>query len=121
VGSAVSLGLAVEGVTTLMVDTMRPPAGAAPDLGGPFYLLLGGTLAGLTVAGFLAWRLLAPLESVYRRGGLALVSAFGTVLVMLVCIPINQTLGRAGLLGLIAISLAISVLLARRARRAGPG
>ncbi len=118
-GSAVSLGLAVEGMTTLLVDAMRPLPGAAPDLGGSFYLLLGGTLAGLTVAGFLAWRLLGPLESVYRRGSLAIVSAFGTVIVMLVCIPVNQTLGRTGLAGLIAVSLLVSVLLARRARTAG--
>jgi hypothetical protein len=105
-------------VTTLLVDTMRPPPGATPDLGGPFYLLLGGTLAGITLAGVLAWHLLAPLDSVYRRGGLALVSAFGTVIAMLLCIPVNQTLGRAGLAGLIAIALALSVLLARRAHAA---
>lgn len=117
-GSAVAAGLAVVGATTLGVDALRPSAGSAPDLGLPFQLLLWGTLAGLTVAGGVTWRLLSPLGSAYRRGGLALVSAFATVVVMLICIPVNQLLGRAGLAGLIGVSLIVSVLLARRARAA---
>ncbi|HEY8256596.1 MAG TPA: hypothetical protein VIG08_02980 [Gemmatimonadales bacterium] len=119
VGSAVALGLGVVAATTLAVDAMRPAGGGAPDLDAPFYLLLGGTLAGIALAGLVAWHLLSPIESAYRRGGLALVSAFATVIAMLVCIPINQTFGRAGLGGLIAVSLAVSLLLARRARAAG--
>jgi hypothetical protein len=118
VGSAVALGLAVVTATTLAVDALRPSASRAPDLGALFQLLLWGTLAGVAIAGVVAWRLLAPLPSAYRRGGLSLVSAFATVIAMLVCIPVNQTLGRPGLAGLIALSLAISALLARRARTA---
>jgi hypothetical protein len=118
VGSAVALGLAVVTATTLAVDALRPSAGGTPDLGVPFQLLLWGTLAGIAIAGVVAWRLLAPLPSAYRRGGLSLVSAFATVIAMLVCIPVNQTLGRPGLTGLIALSLAIFALLARRARTA---
>ena len=116
VASAVALGLAVVTATTLAVDALRPSGGRTPDLGAPFQLLLWGTLAGIAIAGVVAWRLLAPLPSAYRRGGLSLVSAFATVIAMLVCIPVNQTLGRPGLAGLIAVSLAISALLARRAR-----
>lgn len=119
VGSAVALGLAVVTATTLAVDTMRPAAGGSPDLDVPFYLLLWGTLAGIALAGVLAWRLLSPLQSAYRRGGLSMVSAFATVLAMLVCIPVNQLLGRPGLAALIALSLLVSFALARRARAAG--
>jgi hypothetical protein len=105
--------------TALAVDAMRPAPGGALDLGAPFHLLLWGTFAGIALAGVVAWRLLSPLGSAYRRGGLALVSAFATVVVMLVCIPVNQTLGRPGLAALIGLSLVVSALLARRARAAG--
>ena len=118
VGSAVAAGLAVVSATTLGVDALRPAGGGAPDLGLPFQLLLWGTLTGLALAAGVAWRLLSPLGSAYRRGGLALVSAFATVIVMLICIPINQLLGRAGLGGLIGLSIVVSALLARRATAA---
>lgn len=110
------MGLAIVTATTLVVDALRPSSGGAPNLGAPFQLLLWGTVAGIAIAAVVAWRLLAPLTSAYRRGGLALVSAFATVLVMLVCIPVNQILGRPGLAGLIALSLVVSALLARRTR-----
>jgi len=115
VGSAVAMGLAVVTATTLVVDALRPSSGE-PNLGAPFQLLLWGTMAGIAIAAVVAWRLLAPVTSAYRRGGLALVSAFATVIVMLVCIPVNQMLGRPGLAGLIALSLVVSALLARRTR-----
>lgn len=119
VGSAVASGLAVVAATTLTVDALRPAGGAGPDLGAPFQVLLWGTVAGIALAAVVAWRLLSPLGSAYRRGGLALVSAFATVIAMLVCIPVNQTLGRAGLAGLAALSLGVAALLGRRARVAG--
>jgi hypothetical protein len=118
VGSGIAFGLAVVSAVTFAVDALRSP-GAAPDLGAPFHLLLWGTLAGIVLAGAMTWRLLAPLTSVYRRGGLSLVSAFATVLVMLVCIPVNQLLGRPGLAGMIGLSLIAALILARRARLAG--
>lgn len=118
-GSAVAFGLAAVSATTLAVDLLRPATGSTPDLGAPFQLLLWGTLAGIGLAAVVAWRLLSPLGSAYRRGGLALVSAFATVVAMLVCIPVNQFLGRPGLAVLIGISLSISVLLGRRARASG--
>jgi hypothetical protein len=120
VGSAVALGLAAVTATALAVDALRPQSGGAPDLGAPFQLLFWGTIASLALAATAAWRLLAPIGSAYRRGGLSLVSAFATFLVaILVCIPVNQILGRPGLAGLIALSLGISAFLARRARTAG--
>jgi hypothetical protein len=48
-----------------------------------------------------------------------MVSGFATVLLMLVCIPINQLLGRVGLLFLLGLSGITAALLARRARRLG--
>ncbi len=82
-GAGLSAGLALVGVTVAALDALRPPPGA-PDAaaGAPLYLLAAGTLGGLVLAGVVAWRLLSPLDSTYRRGGLALVSAFATVLVM---------------------------------------
>jgi hypothetical protein len=114
--SAVSMGLLVITGTVFVVDALR--RGNQPaDLDLSFYLLVGGTLAGILGAAFATWRLLEPVDSVYRRGGLSIVSAFATVLLMLVCIPVNQQFGRGGLLLLLATSAVLSVILSRRARR----
>jgi len=118
-GSAVAFGLAVVSAAVLLVDLLRPAApSGVPELGAAFYLLFFGTIAGLVVAGVVAWRLLAPVVSIYRRGGLSVVSGLATVLAMLLCIPANQLAGRAGLAALGALALLLSLLLARRARRA---
>jgi hypothetical protein len=118
-GSAVATGLATVSATVLGVDLLRSDApSAAPQLGAPLYLLFFGTLAGLFCAGVVAWRLLAPILSTYRRGGLSIVSAFATVLAMLLCIPAHQLGGRPGLIALGGLALLASLLLARSARRA---
>jgi hypothetical protein len=117
---AVSTGLLVITTTVLAVDALRGPASPA-DLDTPFYLLVGGTLSGVLLAAYAAWRLLEPVGSVYRRGGLSIVCAFATVLLMLICIPVNQLLGQAGLFALLGLSGMTALLLARRARRLGAG
>jgi hypothetical protein len=118
--SAVSVGLLVITATVLLVDALR--AGGTPgNLDQTFYLLLGGTLSGILLAAYAAWRLLAPIASTYRRGGLAIVSSFATVLLMLICIPVNELLGRTGLFLLLGLCAIASMLLARRARRLGAG
>ena len=61
----------------LRTDATSP----APQLGAPLYLLFFGTMAGLVLAGVVAWRLLDPILSVYRRGGLSVVSGLATVVV----------------------------------------
>ena len=121
-GSGMAFGLAVVSLTVLGVDLVRP-ATPPPDLasGPAFYLLMFGTLLGLVLAGAVAWRLLAPVLSTYRRGGLSLVTAMATVLPMLLCMIANQLAGRAGLLALALVALLIAVLLAGWARRAGVG
>ena len=117
-GAGLSAGLALVGVTVAAQAAVRPPPGTAePALGLPLYLLLAGTLGGLVLAGVVAWRLLAPLESTYRRGGLSLVSAFATVVLMQIYRPLDATLGPPALLGAAALAAAAAWLLARRARR----
>jgi hypothetical protein len=120
VGAGISTGLAIISVTVASLGLVRSPAaGPAPDLGAPFALLVTGTLGGLLLAGMTTWWLLRPIGSSYRRGGLALVSAFATVVLMLVTMPLDHYFGRAGLLGLAAVAAAAALLLARRARRLG--
>jgi hypothetical protein len=120
IACAVLVGLTVITATVLAVDTLRN--GAAPrNLDQSFYLLVGGTLLGVLLAAYAAWRLLAPVDSLYRRGGLSIVSAFGTILLMLICIPVHQLLGAAGLLGLLGLSAIAAFVLARQAGRTGVG
>ena len=117
-GAGLSAGLALVGVTVAALDAVRPPPGTAdPALGAPLYLLAAGTLGGLVLAGVVAWRLLAPLDSTYRRGGLALVSAFATVPVMQVYPPLDAAFGAPALLAAAALATGVALLLSRRARR----
>jgi hypothetical protein len=113
--AAVSMGLVLITATVLGVDALRSEDNANLNLA--LYLLFGGTLCGIVLAAAAAWWLLRPIGSIYRRGGLAIVSAFATVLLMLICIPVHQFLGRPGLFGLLGLSGGAAVLLARRARR----
>jgi hypothetical protein len=114
---AVSLGLVVITATVLGVDALR--SGQPASLNPALYLLFGGTLGGILAASGMAWWLLGPIESTYRRGGLAMVCGFATVLLMLICIPVHQFLGRSGLFALMAMSTLTAALLARHARRLG--
>jgi hypothetical protein len=118
VASGAFIGLTIISVIVLAVDSLRSNAGAPPP-DTSFYLLAVGTLAGVLAAGFASWHLLAPLGSVYRRGALSIICSFATVLLMLVCIPVHQLLGRTGLLGLAALSALVALVLAYRARSLG--
>jgi hypothetical protein len=121
-GAGLSAGLALVGATVAAIAALRPPPGATePELGAPLYLLLFGTLGGLVLAGVVAWRLLSPLESTYRRGGLAIVSAFATVVVMQIYRPLDAALGIPALLLSAGIAAAMAWALARRARRMAAG
>jgi hypothetical protein len=119
-GSGVAFGVGTVALTVLGVELLRPAVPSSnPTVGPSFYLLVFGTLAGLILAGLVAWRLLAPVPSTYRRGGLSMVAGLATVIPMLLCMPVNQIAGTGGLVGLAAVSLGISMLLGARARRAG--
>ena len=113
---AVSAGLTAITATVLVADALRSRHGAA-HLEFRFYLIAAGTLSGLILAGFVAWRLLEPVTSAYRRGGLTMVAAFATVVLMLVCTGIFELFGRTGLLTLLGTSAVTSALLAFQARR----
>jgi hypothetical protein len=114
--ASVSAGLIVVTLTVLLVDMLRGEPN--PDsLTLRLYLLFGGTVAGILIAAFAAWRLLQPVSSAYRRGGLSVVASFATVVFMLVCIPIHQWLGRTGLFIVLGVSCLAAVILARKALR----
>jgi hypothetical protein len=116
--AGLSAGLALVGATVAAIAALRPPPGTTePALGAPLYLLLLGTLGGLVLAGVVAWRLLAPLQSTYRRGGLAIVSAFATVVVMQIYRPLDAAFGIPALLVAAAVAAALAWILSRRARR----
>jgi hypothetical protein len=117
-GAGLSAGLALVGATVAAVDAVRPPPGTAdPALGASLYLLAAGTLGGLVLAGVVAWRLLAPLDSTYRRGGLAMVSAFATVPIMQLYRPLDAAFGTPALLAAAAMAAGAAWLLSRLARR----
>jgi hypothetical protein len=108
-GAGLSAGLALVGVTVAALAALRPPLGTTGAVSSAaLSLLLFGTIGGL---------MLAPLRSTYRRGGLALVCAFATVVVMQLYRPLDAAFGVPGLLGAAALALALAVLLVRRARR----
>ena len=117
-GSGVAFGLAIVSATVLGVDLLRSESPSAPQLGAPLYLLFFGTMAGVVLAGLVAWRVLDPILPVYRRGGLSVVSGLATVVAMLLCIPVHQLAGRAGLGALGVGALLLSAVLARLVRAA---
>ena len=116
-GCAVSVGLVVITATVLSVDALVSGGVTGDNMNRALYLLFGGTVAGIVSAAATAWWLLGPIQSTYRRGGLALVCGFATVVVMLITIPIHQLVGRSGLMALLIVCALGSVLLARHARR----
>ncbi len=118
VAAGLSSGLAIVGVTVAALAGLRPPPGTAdPATGAPLFLLAVGTLGGLVLAGVVAWLLLAPLESTYRRGGLAMVSAFATVVLMQLYRLLDAAFGAPGLLTAAALAGIVALLLFRRGRR----
>jgi hypothetical protein len=118
-GSGVAFGLAIVSATVLGVDLLRPESPSpTPELGAPLYLLFFGTMAGVVLAAVVAWRVLDPILSIYRRGGLSMVSGLAIIPVMLVCIPVRELAGRSGLGALGVGALLLSLLLARLVRSA---
>lgn len=124
----VAVGTAVVAACVLAARLMQGPAAEiVPTDADPTQaalrsrvgvLVLTGMLGGMLAAGLTTWLALAPLGSWFRRGGLALVAGFGTVLAMLALIPIDQAAGVAGLGSALAVLLLIAaglgLLLARQ-------
>jgi hypothetical protein len=106
-------------VSIAMWGARRLQAGTGPVEGPPaaspaFPLVVGGTLAGLGLAIVVAWSLMRPLRSAYRRGGLANVAGFATFVAMLPTMAIDQAVGPWGLLGFAAVCALGCALLARK-------
>lgn len=84
----------------------------APDVNFMVY----GTVLGLGFTGASAWILMAAIPSTYRRGALAMVAALGgTSIAMVATLVLYQLGGRAALIGLGVVSVALAFGLGRRA------
>lgn len=80
-----------------------------------------GMIGGPLLAALITFRLLAPLDSLYRRGGLAMVSGFAAFLAMFAGMPVHQVFGQTGLAAfalLFALAGAAFFARARQAARA---
>jgi hypothetical protein len=88
-------------------------AAASPAL----YVLLGGTLLGVIVAAATTWAALSPIHNPFRRAMFGTVSAFATVVAMLITTPVHAFFGRPGLAGLAVVCLLGLLLLGRRLAR----
>jgi hypothetical protein len=127
VASAALFGTLIVTLAVLGVDVLRSgplpaahdSAPTAPAGSAAATLLIGGTFGGFVLAGALAWWLLAPIGSLYRRGALAIGSSFATVVLMLVCVPVHERFGQPGLLGLACVLGAGAIGFGLRARHAG--
>ena len=117
--AAIALGTAVAAVTLFGVQALLAgaPASGTPVTSGPApALLLAGTMTALLVSAAIAWHLLAPIGSYYRRGGLTMVSAFGTFMMAVLATPLHHFLGPLALLALAGVAGTAGVLLARERR-----
>ena len=121
-GFGLTLGLALQSLTGFVVRTLQqgqptPPSPEAPDLVSTAALvLLGGTLLASLLAAMATWSVLARLNNPFRQGMLAMVAAFGSLVLALVAMPVDRLVGRPGLLGLSLIAGLASGLIHRRLR-----
>ena len=82
-------------------------------------LVIYGTAGSVFLAGAVAWFLMSPIDSNYRRGGLSMVSAFaGFLLSVLLTMLVRGLLGEPALLVLSAGAAAVAFVFVRRARAA---
>ena len=117
--AAIALGTAIVALTLYGVQAFMAgaPASATPVVSGPApFLLLSGTLAALGASAALTWQRLRPVDSYYRRGGLALVSAFGTFVMAVLATPLHHFFGAGALLGLGAAAAIACLFLLRGGR-----
>ncbi len=98
-------------VRTAQLSSPQPLDG--PPSGTIVNLLLLAWLGGGGLATASAFSLMRPLTSLYRRGGLAMVAGFATLVVSFVTQPVDALWGRSGLLGLAAGATALCLLLGR--------
>jgi hypothetical protein len=124
VGAAFCTAIGWLGFLTWGTLTLGGPGAAVAaeqiDPGAPHVnLLLYGLSACLVVTGAVGWRLLRPVGSTFRRGGLTMVGVLGGVcLGMLATFVARELGGGAALLGTGVIGAVLAMLLARAALRA---
>jgi hypothetical protein len=115
---AALVGVGLQALVSFGVDALKAGVGPGekPSLSAPHALvLLLGTPAGIALAGFAAWYLLAPIGNPWRRSMLGIVAGLGSfVLSVLLIWPVFESFGRRGLLGLIAVAGTLSLIMARR-------
>jgi len=124
VAAAIALGTAVVSLALYGVQAILAgaPAAGEPATGGPAPLiLLSGTLGALILSAAVAWNRLRPVDSYYRRGGLTLVSAFGTFVMAVLATPLYHFLGAGALLALAASAGAAGLFLLRGVSDRGAG
>jgi hypothetical protein len=112
-----TLGLALQSLVGFVVRTLQQgqPASATPDLAStPAVVLLAGTLGASLAAAAATWSVLTPLHNPFRQGMLAMVTAFGSLVMALVAMPVDRLIGRPGLLGLALLAGLASLLIRRR-------
>jgi hypothetical protein len=97
-----------------------PATREAIDPGAAYVnVLLWGLVLVLPLTGAVAWFLMSPVESNWRRGGLSMVGVLGGVsLAMLTTFLAWQAAGSTGLVSLAIVATVLAALLARLARRA---
>ncbi len=110
-----SVALVMWLVRTLQLSGLAPLSPTPSDNIATIILL--GWTGGALLGGLAAFALMAPLVSSYRRGGLAMVAGFGTLLFSFITAPVDSLLGRWGLLGLAALAGLLLILLLRSVRR----
>jgi hypothetical protein len=116
-GAAMGTFAGTAAVIGAMVAVLQLQARTSTDEGTLVLLIAGGTIGGLAVSAASTWWILAPLGNWFRRGMLATVSAFATVLLMLVAFPVRGLFGTTGLIIFVVACLLVSLWLGSRARR----
>jgi hypothetical protein len=118
--AGVAAGVAVVSAAMWLIRTLQV-SGAAPLAPRPSdtiaNLVLLGWLGGAAVGAAAAWGLMAAIASDYRRGGLAMVAGFGTLLLAFLTAPVDSLFGRWGLVSLTAVCVLLYLILLRRIRR----
>jgi hypothetical protein len=114
--TAVLLGTAVVLLVLWAVRVLvagAPPSDEPVSSGPALALLLGGTFLAVLASAGTAWACLSPIDSYYRRGGLALVCAFATFVMSVLAAPLHHFFGQGALLGVGAGALAGALVLLR--------
>ncbi|MGH7628327.1 MAG: hypothetical protein ACREOF_02895 [Gemmatimonadales bacterium] len=81
-------------------------------------LLIVGMIGGPLLGALITFWLLGPLDSLYRRVGLALVSGFATFVAMFAGMPVHQAFGQPGLAAFALLFAVTGAAFFARARQA---